>query len=147
MVGNCAVSLMAVLMLVSRETSRAFGSQNSSADIAKSVEVTLVDAVFGPRLLSWRRVISSTFAVGLLICVAYVCLEVARMLEGMPLRPPVVGLHWNTGFPLQVIPAMISISIMRFLIAQSIARLGKGAAATCIFWPSSWPLLRCRFIL
>jgi hypothetical protein len=84
-------------------------------------------------LFSWRRVISTTILVSLLICVAYITFEGARIATGRPFHWPFVAKHWETGFPTQVTPAMLSISIIRMLIAGAIAAVGQRRWGTPVF--------------
>lgn len=98
-----------------------------------TASLRFIDYVFGPKLLSLHRLLSTAVAVGLMICVGYMAIELGRMLIGKPLRWPFEEPHWNTAFPDQVIPAALSISITRFLLAQSIKLAGHGKWSTLWF--------------
>ncbi len=87
--------------------------------------VRFIDIVFGSRLFSVHRVISTSAFVALMICLGYFVIEGARIATGHTLRWPFVGVHWATGFPVQVLPAMVSISISRGIVAGSIRLFGR----------------------
>ena len=92
-----------------------------------------IDRVFGARFLSWRRLISSTLFVVVLICIAYVVYEGVRVIAGKPLRWPFLPPHWETGFPVQVLPAMASISLTRFMVTGCVRLLAFLRGGTVLF--------------
>lgn len=87
--------------------------------------VRFMDVIFGSRLFSVHRVISTSVFVAVMICLGYLAIEGARVATGQTLRWPFVGVHWATGFPVQVLPAMVSISISRGIVAGSVRVFGR----------------------
>jgi len=92
-----------------------------------------LDAIFGRRLLSIHRAVATTLFVAALICIAYVVFEATRAATGKTFRWPFIKPHWETGFPWQVLPAMISISVTRLIVDGSIRVFGKFKWGTLAF--------------
>jgi hypothetical protein len=92
-----------------------------------------LDSVFGPRLVSWRRLFSVALFVVVLIVFAYLTFEASRVASGKPLRWPFIAPHWETGFPGQVVPAMISISITRMIVSGCVRLVGRVQFSTLAF--------------
>jgi hypothetical protein len=78
------------------------------------------DLVFGPRLMSWRRVFSCTVLFCISATLFYVLIETFRYYHGLGWRPPFTGFHFNTGFPFQLFPMMLYMSVTRYVTGLSI---------------------------
>jgi len=87
--------------------------------------VRFMDVIFGSRLFSVHRVVSTSAFVAVMICLGYLVIEGNRVVTGQTLRWPFVGVHWATGFPVQVLPAMVSISISRRIVTGSVRFFGR----------------------
>jgi hypothetical protein len=82
--------------------------------------LSFFDRVFGARLLSWKRLFSCTILCGISIAVFYSLVETLRYYYGLNWRPPFTSFHYNTGFPFQIFPMMLYISITRYFTESSI---------------------------
>lgn len=91
------------------------------------------DRAFGPRLFSIRRLVVTTLCVAALVTLAYVVYEGVRLVAGKEVRWPFVAPHWATGFPVQVLPAMVSISITRLLVVSSLYVVKQVGGGTPLF--------------
>jgi hypothetical protein len=80
----------------------------------------LINKVFGTKLLSLRRLVSCLIFCSMGICVFYLLVEILRLMNGYEIRWPFIGIHFETGFPVTVIPVMISVSITAFMVEKSI---------------------------
>lgn len=95
--------------------------------------VRLLDKIFGPRLFSVHRFVATLLLVSVLMCAAYAVYEAARILDGKEFRWPFQSEHWDTGFPSQVLPGMLSISITRTLVSATTRLVGQSRWSTPAF--------------
>jgi hypothetical protein len=84
--------------------------------------VEFIDRVFGRRLLSRHRLVSTAVLVTILVSIAYLILETSQVTSGPP-RWPFAAEYMR--WPFQVILAMVSISITRALVTTCL-RAVKG---------------------
>lgn len=82
--------------------------------------LSFFDRVFGARLLSWKRLFSCTILCGISIVLFYSLVETLRYYYGLNWRPPFTSFHYYTGFPFQIFPMMLYISITRYFTESSI---------------------------
>ena len=95
--------------------------------------VLFLDVGFGQRLFSWHRFLSTALYVSTVICAAYITFESVRVASGQEFRWPFTEIHWNTGFPAQVLPGMISISVTRLMVNGCIRVVGQSRWSTLVF--------------
>ena len=91
------------------------------------------DRVFGPKLLSLRRLFSCLLLCCISIAVFYMLVETLRYSYGESWRPPFTGFHRSTGFPTQVIPMMVYMSVTRYFTELSIRWFEKARFGTFKF--------------
>lgn len=85
-----------------------------------------VEYGFGASCLSVRRFVACLVYLMAVFVLAYMASELVRIFDGMPLRPPFMGVHYNTNPSANYLTLFISIAITHYLLKVSIARISGG---------------------
>lgn len=91
------------------------------------------DRWLGKSFLSWRRWVGATALCGMMIVLTYLLIEGTHFVCGTMMYPPFSAYHWDTGFPLYIIPGAISVSVTRFIINRSLHLLGNSPRSSAVF--------------